>query len=173
MLAGTCDHFDQRTVVLQMDNSQRSTLGEATVAGSECTPRTSQFRVSPGHASPLGIQDCLDGFNFAIFSRHAERIELLLFEKAPSGAPVLTIDLGRTGHRTGDVWHALVGGVQWGQPYAYRAYGPWSPGEGQRSTAESCWSILRRLPLRRSMGAMKRAARSRPGGLWPRTCARW
>lgn len=115
-----------------MNHSRESPYGEVAVAVCESSSHTSQFRVSPGHALLLGVHDCLDGFNFAVFSRHADRIELLLFEKARSAAPVLTIDLGSTGHRTGDVWHALVGGVRWGQPYAYRAYGPWSPQEGHR-----------------------------------------
>jgi isoamylase len=115
-----------------MDDSQRSTHKEAIAGGSECRSRASRFKVSPGHAAPLGVQDCLDGFNFAVFSRHAERIELLLFEDTRSATPVLIVDLSHAGHRTGDVWHALVAGVRWGQPYAYRASGPWSPRKGHR-----------------------------------------
>jgi len=115
-----------------MDDSPSSRHGGDTTAGKGCPPGTSPFRVSPGHAAPLGVQDCLDGFNFAIFSRHAERVELLLFEDMRSTSPMFRIDLGLAGHRTGDVWHALVDGVHWGQPYAYRVYGPWSPEEGHR-----------------------------------------
>lgn len=93
---------------------------------------TQSFRVAPGRPLPPGVQDCCDGFNFAVFSRHAQRIELLLFESATSTAPVLTLDLDPAYHRTGDIWHALVDGARWGQAYAYRVYGPWAPGRGDR-----------------------------------------
>ena len=49
--------------------------------------------VTPGLPLPLGVQDCCDGFNFALFSRHAERVELLLFEDAQSTVPMVTFDL--------------------------------------------------------------------------------
>lgn len=88
--------------------------------------------VSPGRPLPLGAHDCCDGFNFAVFSRHAERVELLLFEGAQSIKPSATIDLDPKLHRTGDIWHVLVGGIDWGQPYAYRMHGPSAPEQGHR-----------------------------------------
>jgi glycogen operon protein len=36
-----------------------------------------------------GVTDCCDGFNFAVFSRHAERVDLLLFEDATDVEPML------------------------------------------------------------------------------------
>ncbi|KAK42358.1 glycogen debranching protein [Caballeronia jiangsuensis] len=92
----------------------------------------SALRVSAGSPFPLGFQDCHNGVNFAVFSRHAERIELVLFDDASSESPVAIVDLGAPGHRTGDIWHALVDCMRWGQAYAYRAYGPWAPEKGQR-----------------------------------------
>lgn len=88
--------------------------------------------VTPGLPLPLGVQDCCDGFNFALFSRHAERVELLLFEDAQSTVPMVTFDLDAAHHRTGDIWHALIDGARWGQAYAYRVYGPWAPKQGHR-----------------------------------------
>ncbi len=93
------------------------------------------FRVAPGRPLPLGVDDCCDGFNFAVFSRHAERIELLVFESAASEQPLLSLDLSDPRHRTGDIWHALVEGVRWGQAYAYRVAGPLAPQEGLRFDA--------------------------------------
>jgi len=91
--------------------------------------------VSEGRPLPLGVHDCCDGFNFAQFSRHAERVELLLFEDADSSTPFATVDLDPARHRTGDIWHALVEGVRFGQAYAYRVHGPFLPEEGLRFDA--------------------------------------
>ena len=90
------------------------------------------LRASPGRPLPLGVQDCFDGFNFAVFSRHAERIQLLIFADMASPEPLRSFDLDPLLHRTGDIWHVLVDGVQWGQAYAYRVDGPWAPEVGHR-----------------------------------------
>ncbi len=90
------------------------------------------FVVTPGHPLPIGVQDCCDGFNFAVFSRDAERVELMLFEGPSDAEPIATFDLDTAHHRTGDIWHALIDGVRWGQAYAYRVYGPWAPEQGHR-----------------------------------------
>lgn len=91
-----------------------------------------RYRVGPGRPLPVGVHDCCDGFNFALFSRHAERVQLLIFESPSDPQPALTIDLDPVLHRTGDIWHALIDGVSWGQAYAYRVRGPKAPGEGHR-----------------------------------------
>jgi len=64
--------------------------------------------IRAGSPLALGVRDCCDGYNFAIFSRHAERVELQLFGAAEDPEPSLTIDLGPAIHRTEDVWHVLV-----------------------------------------------------------------
>lgn len=73
-------------------------------------PGTGPFEVSvsEGRPLPLGVHDCCDGFNFALFSWHATRVALLLFADADSAEPFAVIDLDPTRHRTGDIWHALV-----------------------------------------------------------------
>jgi len=91
--------------------------------------------ISEGRPLPLGVHDCCDGFNFALFSRHAERIELLLFEDAESPAPFATVEFDPARHRTGDVWHALVEGVRFGQAYAYRVHGRFATEAGLRFDA--------------------------------------
>ena len=51
------------------------------------------LHISAGRPSPLGVQDCQNGFNFAVFSRHAERIELVLYDDASSDSPLAIVDL--------------------------------------------------------------------------------
>lgn len=106
------------------------------MARSECGV-SEGLRVRPGRPLPLGVDDCCDGFNFAVFSRYAERIELLIFESATSPEPLLVVDLADPRHRTGDIWHALVDALPWGATYAYRVRGPWAPERGHRFDASA------------------------------------
>jgi glycogen operon protein len=69
---------------------------------------------------------------FSIYSRHAHRVELLLYEHADSKQPLRTIALEPPVHRTWNYWHAFVGGIGPGQVYAYRVHGPWDPARGHR-----------------------------------------
>src|SRR5712691_11191656 len=67
-----------------------------------------------------------DGTNFSIFSEHAERVELCLFDA----------DDRETRHelveRTDFNWHGYLPGVGPGQRYGYRAHGPYAPEQGHR-----------------------------------------
>jgi len=63
-------------------------------------------------------------------SRHRVRLEL--FAHPEDAKPVRVIDLDPVHHRTGDVWHVWVAGINPGQLYAYRADGPYDPSKGQR-----------------------------------------
>jgi glycogen operon protein len=69
-----------------------------------------------------------DGVNFAVFSAHAERIELCLFtpdgRKETARLPIKD--------RDGDVWHVHVGGLTPGTVYGFRAHGPYAPERGHR-----------------------------------------
>jgi len=88
-------------------------------------PRT---RVEPGSPSPLGATWDGRGVNFALFSEHAEKVELCLFDdqgKRETERIVLT-------DYTNQVWHAYIIGVQPGQLYGYRVYGPYEPHAGHR-----------------------------------------
>lgn len=106
----------------------------STIAASTPCPRVKQkaIEISPGAPLPLGVRDCCDGFNFSVFSRHAERVELLLFAGPSEAEPWRIVDLDPAVHRTGDVWHVLVDGITWGQAYAFRVHGPWTPEHGHR-----------------------------------------
>jgi len=78
----------------------------------------------------LGAQLDHNGVNFAIFSAHADRVELVLLDE--EHRIERTIDVSG---RTGDVWHVYVAGVRPGQRYAYRVHGPWAPDDGHRFNA--------------------------------------
>ncbi len=88
--------------------------------------------VRAGSPLPLGTQANAGGINFALFSRHATRVRLELFAHPEDAKPVRVIDLDPVHHRTGDVWHVWVAGINPGQLYAYRADGPYDPSKGQR-----------------------------------------
>lgn len=85
-----------------------------------------------GRSSPLGATLYDGGVNFSIYSRNATRIELLFFDREEDANPsrIIPIDpaIGRTYH----YWHTFVPGVQSGQLYAYRVYGPFEPALGFR-----------------------------------------
>ena len=76
--------------------------------------------VRAGAPLPLGTQAIAGGINFALFSRHATRVRLELFAHPEDAKPVRVIDLDPVRHRTGDVWHVWVAGINPGQLYAYR-----------------------------------------------------
>lgn len=83
---------------------------------------------SPGRPWPMGASLTGDGVNFAVFSAHAEKIELCLF--SPDGRKELARLPMRD--RDGDIWHLHVGGLTAGAVYGYRAYGPYDPERGHR-----------------------------------------
>lgn len=85
-----------------------------------------------GTALPLGTFQREGGVNFAVFSRHATRVQLELFDLPVDAMPVRVIDLDPARNRTGDVWHVWVEGIRPGQLYAYRVDGPYQPWEGHR-----------------------------------------
>ena len=90
------------------------------------TPRAAGLELgSPG---PLGAA-CRDGgVNFAIFSAHAERIELCLFDRIGKKE---TARLPFPG-RTGDIWHGFLEKAGPGLLYGYRVHGPYEPRRGHR-----------------------------------------
>jgi glycogen operon protein len=79
---------------------------------------------------PLGATFDGVGTNFALFSGVAEKVELCLFTTDASGNDVETrIEVTE---QNSHVWHIYLLGVQPGQRYGYRVYGPYDPEQGQR-----------------------------------------
>ena len=86
--------------------------------------------IQEGLPRPLGATWNQRGVNFAVFSSHATRIELALFD-AVSGAESARCDLPA---RTGDVWHGFLPArcAGPGMHYAFFVHGPNEPERGHR-----------------------------------------
>jgi isoamylase len=87
------------------------------------------LRVWPGTPYPLGATWDGVGVNFAIFSEHATRVELCLFDSTDAEVESLTIPLPE---QTDMVWHGYLPDVHPGQLYGYRVHGPYAPQRGLR-----------------------------------------
>lgn len=88
-------------------------------------PRVS---LETGKPEPLGATWDGHGVNFAVFSRHAENVELCLFESA-TGPESARLSLPA---RSGDIWHGYLPDAAPGQLYGYRVHGPYAPMHGHR-----------------------------------------
>ncbi len=91
-----------------------------------------KIRVLPGRAFPIGSAVRQNGIRFAVFSRHATRVWLCIFEKAEDEKPAYEIEYDAGRHRVGDVWSIYVEGLSEGTLYAYRMDGPYDPAHGHR-----------------------------------------
>jgi len=87
------------------------------------------MRVWPGQPYPLGATWTGLGVNFALFSAHATRVELCLFDSVDATAPSHTVPLPET---TDLVWHGFLPDARPGQLYGYRVHGPYDPAAGHR-----------------------------------------
>lgn len=89
-------------------------------------PATPRIRTGTTHR--LGSTVSGSGVNFALYSAHAERVELCLFsadgsrEEARLALPDVT----------NQVWNGVVDGLEPGTLYGYRVYGPYQPDFGLR-----------------------------------------
>lgn len=88
--------------------------------------------VRRGVPLPLGASESEGGVNFALFSRHASRVRLELFDRPADAKPSRAVDFDPARNRTGEVWHVWVAGIHPGQLYAYRVDGPYQPEQGHR-----------------------------------------
>src|ERR1700733_11621978 len=84
--------------------------------------------VWPGRPYPLGSTWDGEGVNFALYSEHAEKVELCLFDISGK-REALRVPLPE---RTDMVWHGYLPEVRPGQLYGYRVFGPYAPEQGHR-----------------------------------------
>jgi len=82
--------------------------------------------VWPGEPFPLGPDWDGEGTNFSLFSEHAERVELCLFDESGAEERV------EVRERTAFNWHCYLPGVGPGQRYGYRVHGAYDPARGRR-----------------------------------------
>lgn len=88
--------------------------------------------IEPGRSFPLGATVYPNGVNFSLYSRSSEAVELLLFDAPDDPKPNRVIAFDPKENRTSYYWHIFVSGLQAGQVYAFRVYGPFAPEKGHR-----------------------------------------
>ncbi|HMQ97372.1 MAG TPA: hypothetical protein PKC42_04730, partial [Candidatus Nanoperiomorbaceae bacterium] len=89
---------------------------------------SSRARVWPGKPYPLGTTWDGKGVNFALFSAHAEKVELCLFDSSGQRE----IERLVLPENTDQIWHGYVPGLWPGTLYGYRVFGPYEPQIGHR-----------------------------------------
>jgi isoamylase len=87
------------------------------------------MRIWPGRPYPLGATWDGAGVNFALFSEHATKVVLCLFDGPEATEESQRIALPE---HTDQVWHAYLPDVQPEQLYGYRVHGPYEPDKGHR-----------------------------------------
>ncbi|KAF1017109.1 MAG: Glycogen operon protein GlgX [Stenotrophomonas maltophilia] len=87
---------------------------------------TAPSRVREGRPFRQGA--CFDGqgTNFALFSAHATKVELCLFDEHGTEQRIELPEY------TNEIWHGYLPDVKPGQRYGYRVHGPYAPAEGRR-----------------------------------------
>ncbi|HZA50585.1 MAG TPA: glycogen debranching protein GlgX [Myxococcaceae bacterium] len=90
-------------------------------------------RVWPGKPFPLGATFDGEGVNFAVFSEHATKMAVSIFDPVDHSHEVARLVLPE---RTDLVWHGYVHGLRAGTLYGFRAHGPWEPVRGFRFNAQ-------------------------------------
>ncbi len=108
---------------------QRVSSADPVVSTAEAVRRRGGVRLYAGNPYPLGATWDGLGVNFALYSQHAEAVDLLLFDAPEHTRAAHTI---RLAERTGPIWHGYVPDVRPGQLYAYRVHGPYAPERGHR-----------------------------------------
>jgi glycogen operon protein len=86
------------------------------------------LRIWPGRSYPLGATWDGRGANFALFSAHAERVDLCIFDHRGQ-REIARVTLPEY---TDEVWHGYLPDARPGMLYGYRVYGPYDPAHGLR-----------------------------------------
>jgi isoamylase len=87
-----------------------------------------EFDLSAARTDTLGAVPDDDGTNFAIFSDHATRVELCLYDE-DGKSETHRADLPQM---EGGIWHGYLPRIGPGQCYGYRVHGPHAPEQGHR-----------------------------------------
>ncbi|HJG42146.1 glycogen debranching protein GlgX [Bifidobacterium pullorum] len=84
------------------------------------------MQIRPGSMYPLGAHYDGAGVNFSIYSQVADKVELCLFDDQDHETRIEMTE------QNSYVWHNYLPGIQPGQRYGYRVYGPYDPNRGLR-----------------------------------------
>ena len=82
--------------------------------------------LAAGKPAPLGASYDGAGVNFALYSQVAQKVELCLFDEHDAETRIEMTE------QNSYVWHNYIPGLQPGQRYGYRVYGPYDPMHGLR-----------------------------------------
>lgn len=85
-------------------------------------------RLEPGKPYPMGATWDGLGVNFAVFSAHAERMDLCIFDDSGKRE----IARYTLPEYTNEVWHGYLPYASPGLCYGFRAFGPYDPARGHR-----------------------------------------
>ncbi|WP_336490093.1 glycogen debranching protein GlgX [Methylobacterium nigriterrae] len=103
------------------ENTKNGATGSA-------SPRAARARIREGLPYPRGATWDGLGVNFALFSAHATKVELCLFDDAGE-REIERIELPEY---TDEVWHGYLPDARPGTIYGYRVHGPYEPEAGHR-----------------------------------------
>ncbi|CAI9085920.1 glycogen debranching enzyme GlgX [Candidatus Methylacidiphilum fumarolicum] len=84
------------------------------------------YTALPGRIYPLGATWDGQGVNFALYSEHATKVELCLFDSAGKETKIPITDC------TDYIWTVYIPSLSPGQLYGYRVHGPYEPQAGHR-----------------------------------------
>ena len=87
------------------------------------------LKIMQGKNKPLGARWDGSGVNFAIYSKHAQMVELCLFSNDAEQKEYAKIQINA---KTDNIWHCYIPGIGPGQLYGYRVHGPYDPKSGLR-----------------------------------------
>ena len=98
-----------------------------------------------------------EGINFSVFSRNAQKVELLLYRRVDSAEPLQIVNLDPNTNRTYFFWHVLVVGLRPGRFYTWRVDGnevvdPWA-----RAVTDAVWNRQEAISHPRRAGNSLRA----------------
>lgn len=90
-------------------------------------PTSTRWESRNGSSSPLGVSWMVreQAYNFALYSKHAHSVRLLLYDSEDLVTPVLERDFVVPRNKTGPIWHCRIRRVEARSAhyYAYRVFG--------------------------------------------------
>jgi isoamylase len=115
-------------VTIAIDNVKDRAAVPAAGNGANAAPAIPRSRIREGLPYPQGATWDGKGTNFAVFSAHATKVEVCVFDSRAQKE----VDRVALPEYTDEVWHGYLPDIHPGAPYGYRVYGPYEPGEGHR-----------------------------------------
>jgi len=107
------------SVIIRDGSSQTTTLAQ---------PVNFRWASQEGSPYPLGLTWISEeqAFNFSLYSKHATRVTLLLYNESDQVTPIFNLTLDPFHHKSGRVWHCRIpeSSINEARYYAYSIDGP-------------------------------------------------